>query len=106
MGGLGKSTVTISNLALSTHEVRFVVNGPSTSVAVISQTWFPGWKGTIQRQGEDPAHAAVLRANLAFQAVVIPAGQSSVRIYYDDRSFKLGVAVFGATLLISGLFWV
>lgn len=104
--GLGKSTVTISNLTISTHEVRFDANTPSASVAVISQTWFPGWKGTIQRQGAGPVREDVLRANLAFQAVVIPAGQSSVRIYYDDRNFKLGIAVLGATLLISGLSWV
>jgi hypothetical protein len=101
-----RSNVAISDIKISAHEVRFEATAVAPSMAVIAQTWFPSWKATIQRPGQSPTDADVLRANLAFQGVLIPAGQSSVRVFYDDHSFKLGAAIAGSTALLLCLLWI
>ena len=43
--------------------------------------------------------APLLRANVAFQAVQVPAGRHQLHFFYQDRAFQLGAT-------ISGLAWI
>lgn len=84
----------ISDLAVKRQEVAFRAEASVATIAVIAQTWHPAWKATVN--GQD---ATVLRANHAFQAVLIPQGTSEVRVYYDDFEFKKGSQISLAFLL-------
>ena len=97
---------TFSSLSIDPHLIQFEVTAASPTVAVIAQSWFPSWKASITHQNRTVDNIPLLRANLAFQALPLPAGKSSVRIYYDDHSFKLGAALSAATLLACALFRV
>ena len=70
------------------------------TVVVVAQTFYPGWRATVNGQP-----APVLRANHAFQAIPIPAGKSIVRLDYVDWPFRIGAGISLLTLLGCCLLW-
>jgi hypothetical protein len=80
------STVTIST------------DSPTEAVLVLLDNYYPGWHASVNgRQAE------VFPAYYAFRAVRVPAGKSTVEIYYEPMSFKIGMAISIITLLGSVL---
>lgn len=65
-----------------------------------SQSWYPGWRGTI-----DGSHVEIYRANYLFQAIYSPAGHHEVVFKYQPLSFLIGASTTAAGMLIvtSGL---
>jgi uncharacterized membrane protein YfhO len=66
-------------------------------VVVLSDTWDPGWRATV-----DGAPAEVLRANYNFRGVAVPAGKGTIQFDYQPASFYRGLelaALAGVTLL-------
>jgi hypothetical protein len=61
---------------------------------VLLDTFYPGWRATIDGQP-----AEVYRANYVSRAVYIPAGSHTVEFVYRPRPFWLGVGLAGATLV-------
>ena len=89
------SPATIGFEAYSPNEIRLRVNTPADAYLVLSEVWYPGWRATV-----DGEPAPVLRANYAFRAVRLEPGEHQVHMTYAPRSWRLGVAVSGLTLLI------
>jgi hypothetical protein len=67
---------------------------------VLADTWYPGWQATIDGQV-----APIWRANVAFRAVVFPAGEHTVEFRYQPDSFGwgLGGSLASAALVAAGL---
>lgn len=61
---------------------------------VIAETWYPGWSATVN-DAAVPLH----RANLAFMAVAVPAGESTVVLRYELNNWPLAPAVTLLALL-------
>jgi len=55
---------------------------------VIPNVWDPGWSATI-----DGRSAPVLRANYAFQAIGVTAGETNVSLKFVPRGFYPGLAL-------------
>jgi hypothetical protein len=74
---------------------RVVVDVSSVTAAylVLTDTWFPGWRATI-----DGAPTAVFRAHHAFRAVWVPPGQHAVAFEYRPASVMAGALVSGLAL--------
>jgi hypothetical protein len=53
---------------------------------VISQARYPGWKARIGGK-----EVPLLRANYAFDAIELPAGESEIEFSYEPLSFRLGL---------------
>lgn len=87
--------VKIQDLTRSPHQIGFTVNAQSNSVVVIAQAHYPAWRATVN--GEP---ASIHRANHAFQALTVPAGENRVELSYEDGTFKTGLAISLVTLLI------
>jgi hypothetical protein len=66
------------------------------AVLVLADSWFPGWKATI-----DGVPTKILRGDLLLRAVSIPAGNHRVVFDYSPDSFRLGVMVSLVALLIA-----
>jgi cell division septation protein DedD len=85
---------TVRRMTTQSGTVAFDVNAASASVLFVSQSFHPGWKATV-----NGADAEVLRANGAFQGVVVPAGFSHVDLRFDPASLKVGGLISLAALL-------
>ncbi|MFN2433247.1 MAG: YfhO family protein [Gemmatimonadota bacterium] len=69
------------------------VTSPAPGYAVFSEAYHPYWTATI-----DGETARVVRADLAFRAVPVPAGTHRVRMEYRPRAFERARWVSLATL--------
>ena len=98
--GTGSGQVTLLDDAAT--ERRFRVEAESAGYLVIAQTWYPGWSAQV-----DGTDAPLYRANLAFQAVPVPAGESDVTLQYAikhlDTAWQISAV---AALYLVGLLLV
>ena len=65
------------------------------TVLVLSDTWFPGWRATV-----DGEAAPVLEVDHALRGVALAPGEHVVELRYRPASFRAGAAVTGATALL------
>jgi hypothetical protein len=77
-------------------ERRFRVSTDTPAYLVLAETWYLGWSATV-----NGTPAPILRANLAFQAVAVPAGESEVVFRYRINHFTMGAGVSALALLIA-----
>lgn len=57
-------------------------------VVVLADAWFPGWEARV-----DGVESPLLRANLAFRAVAVPAGEHEILLRYRPRALRQGVGI-------------
>jgi hypothetical protein len=68
------------------------------AIAVFSDIHYPGWQALVN--GEP---AALLLANYAFKAAIVPAGRSTVSFVYSPWTFRIGLITSLAALCILSL---
>lgn len=68
---------------------------PTSGYLVLSDTYYPGWQAFV-----DGLPATILRANFAFRAVALPAGEHVVEFEYRPVSFRLGAVATALTSLV------
>lgn len=68
---------------------------PQPGFLLLLDTYFPGWKATV-----NGTKSPILRADYNFRAVQLPAGKSVIRFTYQPASFRLGIVLFLAGLAI------
>ncbi len=85
----------VSILAYSENEIEVAASAEKAGYLVLSEVWYPGWRATV-----NGAPVPVVRANYAFRALPVPAGELEVRIWYAPESWRRGLALFGAGILL------
>jgi hypothetical protein len=84
---------------------HIVLNVESTfpSLLVVAESYYPGWRATIDGQP-----ATILRANYLSQGLVMPKGKHSVEFSYEPDSFKYGalISLVGLAGLLGLAGWV
>lgn len=88
-------------LSRTPTKVRLRVTRRDGGWLVACQTWFPGWKATV-----DGVERPVRIANYAFQAVELGPGTSEVVLRYEPESLRVGgwLALAGTALGVAA-FW-
>lgn len=83
------------------NKVTLTTKSNKNALLFLSDTYFPGWKATI-----DGKETKIYRADYTFRAIAIPAGQHIVVFSYWPDSFTYGLIgfVFGVSLL-TGLYF-
>jgi hypothetical protein len=66
---------------------------------VLTDSWYPGWHVRV-----DGRETPLLRADLIFRAVYLPAGEHTVEFVYAPQSFRTGLWISAAALLVLGGF--
>jgi hypothetical protein len=72
----------------SNNRLRLLVQATESTLLVLNDTYFPGWKAFVDGQ-----ETKIYRANYAFRAIPLHAGTHRVEFVYDPLSFKMGAAV-------------
>jgi hypothetical protein len=75
-------------LSESNNRLDLQVNAEESSLLVLSDTYYPGWKAFV-----DGKETKIYRADYTFRAIPLNAGTHRVRFVYDPMSFKLGAGV-------------
>ena len=64
-------------------------------MVVIAQSFYHNWRAFVDGQ-----QVRLWRANYAYQALEIPAGQHEVTLVYRDRAFYLGAVASALSLAL------
>ena len=101
-----RSSVTISNptsakilaTIFGNNSVDIEARAGGPFLVVIAQTFYHNWQAEV-----DGRPVRLLRANLAFQAVQIPAGKHQIHLAYRDKAFAIGAKISLAALVLCAL---
>jgi hypothetical protein len=80
--------------------VRIEASLEREGVLVLGDAWYPGWTAAV-----DGLPADVLKTNLAFRGVHLPAGAHVVEFRYDPPSFRAGLWISGGAVAFAAA-WV
>jgi hypothetical protein len=87
-----------SILADEPEVIAVRVAARQAATLVVADTFYPGWRATVDGQ-----EAELLPIAGFFRGVPVPAGEHEVTLRYDPLSFKIGVGLSGAGLVILGV---
>jgi hypothetical protein len=80
------------------NDITLRTSSSGPGVLVLSQTYYPGWKATV-----DGGAADVFPVDVTLTGIALPAGSHDVRLVFDPFSFKLGAALSLAAAIIAVL---
>jgi len=86
---------TASLTASTSSSLLINVSSPHTATLLVLDTYYPGWVAAVNGR-----QTVIRRANVAFRAVEVPAGESTVDFDYRPQSLTQGTAL---TLLSLGV---
>jgi hypothetical protein len=75
------------------------VDSPEPGTLVLTDTFYPGWRATVDGEPRE-----ILRANHLFRGVELDGGRHTVIFQYAPGSFQLGAAV-SLVAMIGGVVW-
>lgn len=91
----------IKHVQFRQTEVSAEVTAVAPSLVVLSQAYYHLWQASV-----DGRRVPLLRANVGFQALQVPAGAHQIKLVYRDLNQLVGAAISLAALLICILiFW-
>ena len=79
--------------AYTAEQVALRADVAAPALLILADTFYPGWQATV-----DGAPVPVLRANLMFRAIALPAGQHDVVLTYRPASWQQGSLISLLTL--------
>jgi hypothetical protein len=91
-----RSLITVSNRTdakvlgarFTNRTVDFETEATAGSLAIVAQSYYHNWRAEV-----DGHPVPLLRANVAFQALPIPAGVHRVHLFYQDLAFEAGAVI-------------
>jgi len=94
------SVCVVTNSTFTLNKIEADVNASSPALVVISQSYYHLWNASV-----DEKSVPLLRANLAFQAVQVPAGTHHLELVYRDPYLEVGAMITILSLLVCGAIW-
>ncbi len=85
---------TISFLRYGLNDLALEVVTPTPAYLVLAEVDYPGWRAWV-----DGRPAPIWRANYAFRAVYLEAGQHQVEMRFQPASWRWGMLLTGLTLI-------
>ena len=93
IGVTNGTSVKITNQTWKAHHISFDTESKADAIVVLSQTYYRPWTALV-----DGKETPVLKANHAFQALQIPAGNHHVDVVYRDKLFFIGALISALAL--------
>jgi hypothetical protein len=81
-------------------KLRLSVKSNEKAYLIISETFYPGWKGYVDGKEEE-----IVPANLLFKALLLPEGEHEVLLSYRPFSYKFGLylSLLALSFIVSSL---
>jgi len=90
----------IEMMQYTADRIQATVELNRPAVVVMNDTWFPGWTASI-----DGHPAKILRTNLSFRAVAVPAGRHVLVFSYSPRWLRVGIVTTSAMFVLA-VWWL
>lgn len=90
----GQSSSDVAIQLYSPLKIKIVTTTARQGFLVLSEMFYPGWKGYI-----DGKRQKIYRANYVFRSLVVPAGRHEIEFRYDPLVIKAGFIITSATIL-------
>jgi len=94
----GDEYAAVQALTEQPTSITLHVSRSTPGYLVLAKTFYPGWKAIVNGVAQP-----VLRANYAFSAVRLNAGESEVVYYYDPDSLRYGLLITASSMAVSVL---
>ena len=91
----------ILDTKFANQSITIQSEAPAAIMVVISQSYYPAWRAYVDGQP-----TTIWRANYAFQALEVPAGNHQIRLVYEDKNLLAGAVLSGLGLLACTGLWV
>ena len=88
-GGHGTAQI----VSYGPNDVRLHTSADGDAWLVLSDTYYPGWTAAVDGQ-----EATVLRGDVLFRVVPVPAGEHDVELRFEPSSVKIGLGITLACL--------
>jgi hypothetical protein len=98
LGRRGGGSGQVTSLDDRAETVTLNVHADGDGFVVLTDQYYPGWQATV-----NDVSVPILRANYAFRAVRVPAGESRVVFHYRPASVRWGVLVSVLSMVIVGM---
>ena len=85
-------SVDVASLRYEDNRAKIEVTLSQPGYLVLTDTYYPSWYASV-----DGEERPILRANHAFRAVALPAGEHHVEFYYAPWSFRWGLRIMTIT---------
>ncbi|MDQ6672592.1 MAG: YfhO family protein, partial [Chloroflexota bacterium] len=92
-GGQGVATIT----SYAADAVKMHTSASGDTWLVLSDTYYPGWVASVDGQP-----TSILRGDVLFRVVPVPAGEHDVEFRFEPASVRLGLLISLGTLLFVG----
>jgi len=81
-------------------KLRLYVKSNEKAYLIISETFYPGWRGYVDGKEEE-----IVPANLLFKALLLPEGEHEVLLSYRPFSYKFGLylSLLALSFIVSSL---
>jgi len=80
--------------------LRLRVEQAAPNYLVLTQAHYPGWKAYV-----DGVPAELVRANYAFSALDVPAGEHVIDVRYEPESWRWGLMLLGVGVVALSALW-
>ena len=91
--------VNIISRHYTAHRIELEVEARDAALVVFAQCNYHLWRAYVDGQP-----VPLWTANFAFQALQVPGGNHRVSLVYEDRNFRVGLAISAVTLLLCPAF--
>jgi len=94
----GQGTARVTSYAPSAVQIH--TSATADAWLVLSDTYYPGWTAAV-----DGHPVTVLRGDVLFRVIPVPAGEHDVEFTFDPASVKIGllVTLVGVLIVVAGL---
>jgi hypothetical protein len=85
----------VENLSYAAEQTSWRVETPTNGYLFVSDAFYPGWQAEIDGQP-----TLIYRANLAFRAVYVPAGEHTIIFRFQPRLVTAALILSGVALVV------
>lgn len=81
---------TVKLITYKPNQISFSTSSTGNMLFFLSDNYYPFWAATV-----DGKETTIYKADMTFRAVTIPAGHHILRMYYNSKSFFIGLLLSG-----------